>query len=181
MNLYYLHSFHNSLKMILHNFEDYNDEIKFTNFREVTVGDIKENRLYRSTSVVDNSANRRELSAKLALKNNIKTILNVIDKQEAYDELLIDLDGSAKTLIDNTTVILAPISNDYQAEKNIKKIIEGLNELINNDYPYLIHCLEGKDRVGYELAIIEPLHNASIIANSYPTLSLPSKQCIRYG
>ena len=35
------------------NFEDYNDEVKFANFREVKVGDIKEGRLYRSTSVVN--------------------------------------------------------------------------------------------------------------------------------
>lgn len=143
------------------NFEDYNDEIKFANFREVTVGDIKAGRLYRSASVIDNSANRVEYTSKLALESGIKTIINVIDKQEEYDELIANLDGNSKTLIDNTIVINAPISNDYQAEKNNKKIVEGLNELINNDCPCLVHCLEGKDRVGYELAIIEALCNAT--------------------
>lgn len=143
------------------NFEDYNDEVKFANFREVTVGNIKQGRLFRSASVIDNSANRVEYTSELALENGIKTIINVIDKQEEYDELLANLQGNSKTLIKNTTVINAPISNDYQAEKNNKMIVEGLNELISNDCPCLIHCLEGKDRVGYELAIIESLCNAT--------------------
>ena len=146
---------------ISNNYEDYNDEYVFANFREVTLGDIKEARLYRSSSVIDNSAFRKEYASKLALDNNIKTIINVIDKEDAYKELIANLDGDSKTLIENVTVINAPISVDYQAEKNIKMIIEGLNELINNEYPYLIHCLEGKDRVGYELLIIEALCNAT--------------------
>lgn len=141
--------------------KDYTDEAVFSNFREVKVGDIKEHRLYRSSSVIDNSANRRDYSAKLALYNGIKTIINTIDKEDAYNELLANLEGDSKTLIENTTVINAPISNDYQSEKNNKKIIEGLNELIQNELPCLIHCLEGKDRIGYELAIIEALCNAS--------------------
>lgn len=144
-----------------YNYDDYNDEIKFANFREVKVGNIKPRRLFRSASVVDNSENRREYCSKLALDNNINTILNVIDKGEVYQELLASLDGSSLTLIENSKVILAPISNDYQAEKNNKKIVEGLNELINSDYPYLVHCLQGKDRSGYELAIIEALCGAS--------------------
>ena len=153
------------------NFEDYNDEIKFSNFREVTVGDIKQGRLYRSASPIDNSTNRSGFVTNLALKHNIKTILNIIDKEDAYNELLLEIDDNTKTLIDNVNVILAPISNDYQAEKNIKNIVNGLNQLINNEYPYLIHCLEGKDRVGYELAIIEALCNASYeqIVDDYMT------------
>ena len=143
------------------NFEDYNNETKFANFREVKVGDIKQGRLYRSASVIDNSANRAKYASKLAIDNGIKTIINIIDKQEEYDELLSNLEGNSKTLIENVTVINAPISNDYQAEKNNKKIVEGLNSFINNECPCLIHCLEGKDRTGYELAIIEALCNAS--------------------
>lgn len=143
------------------NYEDYNDEVKFANFREVNVGNIKEGRLYRSSSIIDNSANRSYYSSKLALDNGIKTIVNIVDKEDAYKELLSNAEGNTKTLIDNAITINAPISNDYQAEKNNKKIVEGLNELINHEYPYLIHCLEGKDRVGYELAIIEALCNAT--------------------
>lgn len=143
------------------NFADYENEIEFANFREVKVGDIKEGRLFRSASIIDNSANRRDYAAKLALDNGIKTIINTIDKVDAYNELLTTIEGESKTLIENCTVINAPISNDYQAEKNNKMIVEGLNELINNDLPCLIHCLEGKDRIGYELAIIEALCNAT--------------------
>lgn len=146
---------------ISNNFEDFNDEIKFSNYREVKVGNIKQNRLFRSASPIDNSANRSEYVAKLALQSNIKTILNIIDKQDAYDELLANIDGDCKALIDNANVILSPISNDYKADKNINNIIEGLNLLTTNEYPYLIHCLEGKDRVGYELMIIEALCDAS--------------------
>ena len=151
------------------NFEDYNDEVKFSNFREVVVGDIKQGRLFRSASVIDNSANRVKYASKLALENGIKTIINVIDKQEEYNELFSNLEGDSKTLMENAIVINAPISNDYQLEKNNKKIVEGLNELINNECPCLIHCLEGKDRAGYEVAIIEALCNATYeeIVNDY--------------
>lgn len=150
-------------------FEDYNNEHKFSNFREVNVGDIKEGRLYRSASVIDNSENRAQYTSKLAIDNGIKTIINIINKQDEYSELLANIEGNSKILIENTIIINAPISNDYQSEKNIKIIIDGLNELINYDYPYLIHCLEGKDRTGYELAIIEALCNASYdeIVNDY--------------
>ena len=37
-----------------------------------------------------------------------------------------------KTLIENAKVILAPISNDYQAEKNNKKIIEKMSKRYEN-------------------------------------------------
>lgn len=143
------------------NFEDYNDEVKFANFREVTNGNIKPGRLYRSASVIDDSANRVKCTSKLAIENEIRTILNVIDKQEDYEKSLSNLTGDSKTLIENVKVINAPISNDYQSEKNNKKIVEGLTELIDSDCPILIHCLEGKDRTGYELAIIEALCNAT--------------------
>ena len=147
--------------LITNNIEDYDSVEEFTNFREVKVGDIKEGRLYRSASPIDNSANRSNYVSKLTLDKNIKTILNTIDKEDAYNELLANIEGDSKTLIENTAVINAPISNDYQSDKNNKKIVEGLIELTNNEYPYLIHCLEGKDRIGYELAIIEALCNAT--------------------
>lgn len=151
------------------NFEDYNDEVVFANFREVTVGDIKPGRLYRSSSVIDNKTNRIVYTSKLAIDNGIKTILNIINKPDDYNELISNLEGDPKILIENTNVINAPISVDYQSEVNNKTIIEGLNNLINNEYPYLIHCLEGKDRTGYELAIIEALCNATYeeIINDY--------------
>lgn len=142
-------------------FSYYNDEAVFANFREVTVGDIKPGRLYRSASVIDNTENRVNYTSKLALDNRIKTIINVKDKQEDFDNLVSNLEGDSKTLIENTRVINAPISTDYQSEKSNKIIIDGLSELVNNDYPYLIHCLEGKDRTGYTMAVIEALCNAT--------------------
>lgn len=42
-----------------------------------------------------------------------------------------------------------------------EKLVKGLSALANNTGPYLVHCVEGKDRTGYVMMVIEALLNAS--------------------
>ena len=142
-------------------YSDFNDDEVFANFRQVAVGNIKQGRLFRSSSPIDDNISRSSYVGSLALDNNVKTMLNVTDSKQDYDELVSTLDGPSKQLVDNAVTILASISNDYQKDKTIETLIEGFRELSNSDGPYLIYCSEGTSRVGYTMAIIEGLCGAS--------------------
>ena len=37
------------------------------------------------------------------------------------------------------------------------KLVKGLTAMANNEGPYLVHCVEGKDRTGFVLIVLESL------------------------
>lgn len=50
---------------------------------------------------------------------------------------------------------------DFQQAENREKLARGLRYLAQNQGVYLIHCLEGKDRTGFAVAVLECLMGAS--------------------
>ena len=51
---------------------------------------------------------------------------------------------------------LYPTADDYN-----KRLIEALKELPSRPAPYVVHCMEGKDRTGYVCALLEGLCGAT--------------------
>ena len=56
---------------------------------------------------------------------------------------------------------LLRMNANYAGDEFRKKLVSGLNAIVENDGPYLIHCTEGKDRTGFVCMLIEALCGAT--------------------
>ena len=58
-------------------------------------------------------------------------------------------------------MILCPLKVDPTAADFNNRLIAALKELPSRPGPYVVHCMEGKDRTGYVCALLEGLCGAS--------------------
>jgi hypothetical protein len=65
------------------------------------------------------------------------------------------------TLYNAGKVISLGMNVQFQGQDFNEKLVKGLSAIVNNSGPYLIHCVEGKDRTGFVLMVIEALLGAS--------------------
>ena len=146
------------------NREDYSDDQSYANYREVNIGNIRQNWLYRSSSPVNNGLNRSAYVLKLMEDDQIKTIIDLADNDEEIKQFLADtaLDLSYyQKIYDSGDVAMIDLGVEYLAYDFDQGMIKALRFMISHPGPYLIHCNEGKDRTGYLLIIIEGLMDAA--------------------
>ena len=127
----------------------------FANFREVTIGDIKEGMLYRSANPSLDDA-RAPYAEKLAQEAGIKSIVNFADSEESLAEHMNSIHWY-KDMYEKGHVILLDMDVDYSSAEFGQKIAKGYIFMAENKGPYLIHCNEGKDRAGFASVILESL------------------------
>ncbi|MDO4940725.1 MAG: tyrosine-protein phosphatase [Erysipelotrichaceae bacterium] len=140
------------------------DEI-FGNFRPLSGGNINSDIIYRSATPCDNTYNRAECVSGLCEKYKINTIIDLSDSEEEiknhYDNKDVNI-PYWRSVYDTGHVYGLDISSDYRKQEYANKVVNGLRQIINNDGPYLIHCVEGKDRTGFVSLLLEALCNASM-------------------
>ena len=143
------------------NREDYpnlSDE-EYANARMARGGNIADGRLHRSSSPFSNGSNRAyEVSAYLE-SNGVKTVLNLADTEEKM--MAYEMPEYSRTLWEGGSVILCPVKTDPTAEEYNTQLIAALKELPTRPAPYVVHCMEGKDRTGYVCALLEGLCGAT--------------------
>lgn len=147
------------------NREDYDSDVIFANFRNVAVGDIADGVYYRSSSPINNDIGRAAYADKLAKKAEIATIINLADNKEEIEKYIADKDFNSpiyKELYDKNRVILLDMGVDFKAEDFKNKLKQGLEFLISNEGPYLVHCNEGKDRAGFVAGLLEALMGSTV-------------------
>lgn len=139
-------------------------DIVFANFRNVKVGNIKENILYRSASPSDNIHKRAPVVDKLIKEAGIKYIIDLSNLDEELKNLVNKDDFESPyflSLYNNSKVIALGMNIIFKEQDFKGKLVKGLSAIGDNSGPYLVHCVEGKDRTGYVLMVIEALLNAS--------------------
>ena len=144
--------------------EEYVSDIAFANFRNVKMGSIKENMLYRGASPIDNLNLRAKYADKLIAENGIQFDVNLSDSLRSVHEHLNKEDCESPyydSLYQNNKVITLSMDMNYKSKKFGEKVVEALVAMSKNDGPYYIHCVEGKDRTGVFCAIIEGLAGAT--------------------
>ena len=137
---------------------DYADDATFANFRAVTVGDIADGRLYRTSSPVNPELGRNTYADALAKEAGVKTVLNLADDEQTMQ----GYEGYAESYYATLNVKPLNMGVDFAAEDFNAKLKEGLIFLTENEGPYLIHCNEGKDRAGFTTALLEALCGADL-------------------
>lgn len=132
-------------------------DAEYANFRMVKGGGIAEGRLYRSSSPVNPEIGRNTQADKAAEDAGIRTVLNMVDSSEALQAY----EGYGDSYTGKQKTILMQMDIDYRTEAYREGIAKGLRFLAENEGPYLIHCLEGKDRTGFLCAVLECLAGAT--------------------
>ena len=134
-------------------------DAEYANARAAKGGRIMSGVLHRSSSPFSNGSNRAyEVSAYME-SNQVITVLNLADTEEKMQGY--EMPPYSRTLWDGGNVILCPVKTDPTSDDYNTKLIAALKELPSRPSPYLVHCLEGKDRTGYVCALLEGLCGAT--------------------
>ncbi len=137
----------------------YPSDEAFANAREVTVGNIAPGLLYRTSSPFSDEICRAYYVSDYIEGQGVRTVLNLADTKEKMQSY--DMPPYSRTLWENDDVILCPLKADPTADAFNDSLIVALQKLISHPTPYLVHCVEGKDRTGYVCALLEGLCGAT--------------------
>ena len=143
------------------NRNDYPDisAAQYANARAVSAGNVAMGRLHRSSSPFCIDINRAHYVSEYMEHEGIKTVLNLADTKEMM--LSYDMPSYSRSLWEANRVILCPLKADPTADDYNNRLIEALKQLPSYPAPYLVHCMEGKDRTGYVCALLEGLCGAT--------------------
>jgi len=134
---------------------DSGSDAEFANFRAVVEG-----KLYRSASPVDNKRNRAPFADECIRSANVQTVMNMSDTAEEIRAFFEDADYSSPyyyDLFEDGKVIALGMDIDYTSDEFASNIVKGFSFLAEQNVPFLIHCLEGKDRTGFAAMLLEAL------------------------
>lgn len=153
---------------------DYDSDEKFANFRNVKLGSLKDNILYRGASPIDNEYNRAKYVDNLIKNAGVKYDIDLSDSEDKVKQNIAKADFDSqyfKILYDNGKVSLVDMSvdMDYKSEDFGKKVVKAMVDMSKNEGPYYIHCVDGIDRTGFLCILIDALAGASYeeIVNDY--------------
>ena len=138
---------------------DYPSDEVYANARAVSTSNTASGRLYRSSSPFNNEINRANYVSEYLERQQVRTVLNLADTEEMIQTY--DMPSYSRTLWESGNVILCPLKADPTAADFNNRLIAALKELPSHPAPYVVHCLEGKDRTGYVCALLEGLCGAT--------------------
>ena len=134
-------------------------DAEFANARAVNAGRIANGVLHRCSSPFSNDINRAFYVSQYLEREQVQTVLNLADTED--NMLAYDMPPYSRTLWDGGNVILCPLKADPTADDYNNRLIAALKELPSHPAPYVVHCMEGKDRTGYVCALLEGLCGAT--------------------
>ncbi|MBR3123930.1 MAG: tyrosine-protein phosphatase [Mogibacterium sp.] len=86
----------------------------------------------------------------------IRTVMNMADSDQSMKRFA-DFGLTAYSQCD---IIALDMTMNYDSDDFRKDLADGFRYIASHEGPYLIHCVEGKDRTGYAAAILECLMGA---------------------
>jgi hypothetical protein len=135
-------------------------DAEFANARTVKAGNIPSGILYRSSSPFSNDIKRDFYVSEYLQQEKVRTVLNLADTEEKMLSYK-DIPPYSLSLWKEGNVILCPLKADPTADDYNNRLIEALKQLPSRPAPYVVHCMEGKDRTGYVCALLEGLCGAT--------------------
>lgn len=144
--------------------KDYKSDEEFVNFRNVRLGNLKENILYRGASPIDNINYATKYVNKLIEKVSIKYIVDLSDNKSDIEEFFNKSDFDSpyfKKLYYESKVALIRLNMNFKSKEFAENIVKVMISMSKNEGPYYVHCEEGKDRTGFLCMIIEGLAGAT--------------------
>ena len=130
---------------------------QFANFREVTTTGMGSGILFRSASPVDPKRNRNAYADAAIERVGVTAIVNLTDAEED----LAAFEDYGQTYYSTVQHVALGMDMDVLSDGNRGKLAEGLRFMAQHPGVYAVHCLEGKDRTGFVVAVLECLMGAS--------------------
>lgn len=143
---------------------DYVSDAVYANFRNIALGEMGTNALFRSSSPANNELSRAAYADALAKEAGIRTVLNLADSESELQVHLTAADSVSpyyKSLWEAGAVKPVGLGMNFSTEAFRESLGIGLRFLSQREGPYLIHCTEGKDRAGFVSALLESFMGAS--------------------
>ncbi len=127
----------------------------FANFRPV-----KEGRPYRSASPVDNQYGRAAYADALIREAGVRTVMNLANTEEEIESCFAGKDFASpyyRELYLSGQVIALGLPINFDSDEFGEGIVKGFSFLADREPPYLVHCMERKDRAGFAAMMLEML------------------------
>ena len=146
---------------------DYASDEKFANFRTFATGSIKPGTVYRSASPIDNEFNRAAYVESLMKDAGVAFVLDLSDNPGEVDDFIATAKSQGvdvsyfEQLRDAGCVAMPDLAANYPSESYQRTLAGALVELSQHEGPYLIHCIEGKDRTGFVCMLLQALCGAT--------------------
>lgn len=151
------------------NREDYPElsDAQFANFRMITTTGIGKGTLYRTSSPIDPQKGRNKYADDQLRNAKVNYVLNLSDDNKD----VVNFPGFSGTYYSTTTYDALNMGIDFKEEDFKVKLAQGLKFLSNNKGIYAVHCIDGKDRTGFVIALLECLMGATKdeVINDYMT------------
>lgn len=141
------------------NREDYpqlSDE-EFTNFRMVSTTGMGENILYRTSHPVNPRRSRSPYADAALEKAGVTVIMNLSDNED----VLTAYEGYDQTYYSTVSHVSHLLGLNFTSDSFKSGLGDGLRFFAQNPGVYAVHCIEGKDRTGFTIALLECLMGAS--------------------
>jgi len=137
------------------------------NFREIRMGNIAPNMLYRSSHPIKDLKQDKTISM-LASCARIAAVINLSDNTREITQKAIFAPWY-NALLKNNRVIALSMDFDNSSEGYSRKLKGGLRFILKTEEPWLIHCHAGVDRTGFVSLVLEALMGATLeeIVNDY--------------
>lgn len=131
---------------------------EFANFREVKTTGMGSGVLYRTSSPINPLHKRNEYADAALRRAGVTVVLNLADTE---DELA-SFENYDKTYYASVAHIARALGADVTGEDYKAGLVDEVKYLADNPGVYAVHCLEGKDRAGFAVALLECLMGASV-------------------
>ncbi len=146
---------------------DFVSDAVFANFRPLSGGNIKKNVFYRSATPVSNVRNRAAYVNTMMAEVGIGFVLDLSDTNAEVEAYLAENKEQGvntsyfEDLYNRGKVKAIDLTAGYPDADFKRSLVDGLKTMTEHDGPYLIHCIEGKDRTGFVCMLLEILAGAS--------------------
>ena len=134
------------------------NDANYVNFREICIGNIAPNTLYRSSHPIKDNKQEKTISL-LASNAKISTVINLCDSMHG-------IMGKAlfapwyNNLLKSNRVIALGMDFSITSDNFMKKFKKAIQFIIRTEGPWLVHCHAGIDRTGFVLMVLESFMGA---------------------
>ena len=146
---------------------EFHNDAASVNFREICMGNIAPNTLYRSSHPVKDDK-QETIITMLASGARIAAVINLSDFDNEIKRKAFFAPWYNKLLKAGKVIALGMDFNNT-GDGFCKKLKRGLQFIINTEGPWLIHCHAGVDRTGFVSMVLEAIMGATLdeISNDY--------------
>ena len=139
---------------------DYVSDIVFSNFRELSGGELRSGMFFRGVSPIDDRNLRAACTDGLIRNNGIGFILDLADTEEKAASYPFFPGSRFEELYAEGKAACLGLNSDYRSPDYAQKLADGFRAMMKQNQSVYIHCLEGKDRTGFVCILLEALAGA---------------------